>query len=49
MNEFRMKHIEGRYDELLAKDGATKCKGCIGYYWPTISDEELECFKAQIK
>ncbi|RLE41624.1 hypothetical protein DRJ48_05195, partial [Candidatus Woesearchaeota archaeon] len=44
MDEFRMKHIQGRYDELLTREGWSKCKGCIGYYWPTISDEEIKVY-----
>ncbi len=45
MDDFRRKHIEGRYDELVAKDGSLKCKNCIGYFWPIITDEEIEEYK----
>jgi radical SAM protein with 4Fe4S-binding SPASM domain len=45
MDEFRKKHIEGKFDELLTNTGEQKCKNCIGYFWPKISDQEIEEYK----
>lgn len=45
MDDFRKKHIEGRFDELLTNTGEQKCKNCIGYFWPKISEEEIEEYK----
>ena len=49
MNQFREKHINKKFDELLTKDGWAKCKQCIGYYFPTISDEEVALYKQVFK
>jgi len=45
MDAFRKKHIERSYDELLTKDGWAKCKACIGYYFPQISEPEIEHYR----
>jgi len=44
MDEFREKHILGKFGELIGKDDFKKCEQCIGYYFPTISDEELKLY-----
>jgi hypothetical protein len=45
MDDFRRKHIKGKYNEMLTKEGRAKCKACIGYFFPTISDDEIKRYK----
>jgi hypothetical protein len=44
VNEIRLAHIEGRFDEIITKDGFQKCLKCSGYDTPVVSDEEVLSF-----
>lgn len=43
-DNIRLAHLEGRFGDIVAKDGAKKCLSCSGYDTPALEADEAKAF-----